>query len=542
MADRRLDAFNAPDLARLGDMISSGQDFDMARNPGNMGPARLGNAEMPYYGAGTPVASRGGAVNAIGGAIRMPPVEEFPASSFPQPNQFMGQGRAPVPRNPSFDDKMLEFKRRNPASAGPNRGPNGAGVRLPGGVSMDSVYNPPDVAGPMSGAGGGGTRDLHGAPIGPELTPGGRVGMAVRGATLPLLGEALSGYNNMQAVRNPRTLGDKFIQDAYQNPSLRGGAGLGQFIGEALNTVGGPMQTMREIAHAGAPAMSQASRAFDRGRPLEAAVDVGRAAYDVGRSALVDHGAKPLLGALAGVGDQIYNAFNPQPAGPPMSAAPIALDGQGNFSRAPTNQAEYDQMMAMKYGPNRQQAGAEGSADSPFPAQDRPRGNRGMAAPTRPRESAESYANRAQAEIDRRRPEREATNREAAERYALFHPKEQGQDKILSNMGHLLQGTGSLEHSRAQARELPRQTDISLRNAMANELNAKRPQKVDPLKAEQARMERHLNDLYQQDEARLGVDAAQALYAKRRKAAFGTRETQTRDNTLEDRMDQIEVK
>lgn len=310
---------------------------------------------------------------------------------------------------------------------------------------------------------------------------------------LPVLGEALNQVGNYQAVNNPHTLGDRFIKQGYENPGQTGGLDIA--TGKALNMFQPAVQAMGEIAHAGAPAMDQASRAWGRGRPLEAAMDVGKAAYNVGKSALVDHGAKPLWDAFYGAGDQIYNAIHPQPEGPPMSAAPITMDRNGNFSRAPSNQAEYDQVMAMKYGPNRQQVGAEGSADSPFPAQARPQraeGGRGMVAP---RESAEAYANRAQAEIDRRRPETMARNRDMAEAYALSHPNERGSDKVMTSMGHLRSGQGSQAHSLAQASTEQQRADANtmsaraqMRGADAQYENAKRPVAVDPMKQQQSRV------------------------------------------------------
>lgn len=92
---------------------------------------------------------------------------------------------------------------------------------------------------------------------------------------------------------------------------------------------------------------------------------------------------------------------------------------------------------------------------------------------------AGGYARRAQLEIDRLRPERQDRNRELSENYATNHPAERGSDKVLSNMGHLLTGTGSLEHSRAQASTEQQRADANtmqakaqVQNALANILNA----------------------------------------------------------------------
>lgn len=367
------------------------------------------------------------------------------------------------------------------------------------------------------GAGGGGV---------PPRAPSGGPGAPPRGGGLgvmPILGEAIEQYNNYQAVNNPRTLGDRFVQQGYNSGGLgyndfdfqRGDRdgniekvsnmpGLNIATGKALNTFEPAARSMYEIGQAGAPAFNRASEALSQRRPIEAAGAAARGVYDVGKSALVDHGAKPLGQAFYDVGDQLYNGIFGKPT---KDTSQITMDKAGNFSRAPANKAEYDYAMGLKYGAGR---GEGGDPNSEFPDQKAPPINKtpatfavdardanrqaqrpGAGAGGRPgmptmkqsyddyvrsqpldKLDAEGYARRAQLEIDRLRPEREARNREMAESYATQHPDQRGQDKVLANMGHLLTGTGSLEHARAQASTEQQRADATTTAANAQAQNA----------------------------------------------------------------------
>lgn len=491
MADPRLSAFNDPDMVRLSDAIARGRNFDPAANPGRLPPARLGNPELPFYTQGSSVNTAAGRVNASPNAPTYVP----PPSPNAPPNMAGAVDRVTAPpqaRMSPYAADTLRGARSSGIFNGVTPEQGNAFVRqlpnLVGTEAIDNAYarlentaaanraplpasRAPAIGqqnfqfrgGPTSGASTYDGMPRFGVPsvVSPPATE--TAAQAVRASSpfMDDLGAVARGFNG--AVEGlGRGVGRVMSSPVVNNPLTRTVGRIAAPIGAAI----GAYNTVDELMD---PNSAPRQRFSTFNQNLDAG-NVGTAAknayYGIGDMVGTFTGLKPLARMLAG-------ADRP---------APIAMDKNGDFSRAPTNKAEYDEMMQMKYGPSRQQAGAEGSAESPFPAQQPARSEmptmRQAVVGARPRESAEAYASRAQAEIDRRRPEREASNREIAERYALSHPAERGQDKVLGNLGHLLQGTGSLEHARAQAQELPKQTAISLRNAMANERQAEAQMKT----------------------------------------------------------------
>lgn len=374
-----------------------------------------------------------------------------------------GSGKPIVPPSPKVPDPSAMARSGSTISAFRPAGvvdslPKfnmGAMNAVPAPTSVDGIYEgfgrlgqsmPPNAAqnaqafehfnvGPRGGGAGGPPAGIMSQRVNSAYTPPqGMFSRFVSNASpvFPLVGMAADAYSRSNT---PGTLANRAIRNSAASDKL---SGYPQTLPQAQNRI-------IDTAIAGAD--------IARHNPIFAAPIDAYEAYKKGgiggvaNSLLVDHGVKPIAGAVSsainGLGkfagylhDAAYNSAKP----------PITVDKDGNFSRAPQNPDEYKKAMELKYGAGGGSASYNnlsrmGSADASDIKQAYERLNArqggGVAgSTTQPAMSyddwvmkqpvskldADGYARRAQLEIEKRRPETTQQNIMMETNYALSHP------------------------------------------------------------------------------------------------------------------------
>lgn len=372
---------------------------------------------------------------APGGGSFVPPNEPPELPGF---GQFMGQGRNPMPSG-SFDQNMMDALRLRGQGQTFQRA--GLGTKLPGGVSWESVYDAPDVAGGMGQAGrtpppasppGGG-----GGPGGPP-SRGPISGVAAPAATL-----ASMMYSANEQSKDPRSLVYRAV--GHSQP------GRDMFDLKSYPT------SMADVENRG----------------LDTAIAIGELGRGLYNTAMhpIDSVKNAVVGNMTGLAQAMASGYNRlqgnnpngtrrMPVGPMMMEAPMPAprDGDPN-SPFPDPAATPINKTPARFALDQEDAARQAQRPA-------------ASAPSRPQTADERYNAYWKAVAPNGLGD---YNMRMARNYALSHTPAKD---ITAHIGNVMSGQGSYEHARAQAQELPKQTAISLRNAMANERQAEAQMKT----------------------------------------------------------------
>lgn len=493
MVDQRFkDAFNAPDMGRLSDAIARGQNFDMVDNPGRLPPARLGNPELPYYRESKQLFPQGQA-NTLGGAVETPnrPVTPSPPG---RPNlnnpayQALLRGRnAPIPsggagvageqlgigRNMAEPDSVVMRPQMSQLSRDPiHRFPPGADksaipLRDWAAPRATQVYPDPN---------GGGTPNMRipgrdgPPPVPPEAGgPGGPLSRGpISGVAAPAATLASMMYSANEQSKDPRSLVYRAV--GHSQP------GRDMFDLKSYPT------SMADVENRG----------------LDTAIAIGELGRGLYNTAMhpIDSVKNAVVGNMTGLAQAMASGYNRlqgnnpngtrrMPVGPMMMEAPMPAprDGDPN-SPFPDPAATPINKTPARFALDQEDAARQAQ--------------RPVAAP-RPQTADERYNAYWKAVAPNGLGD---YNMRMARDYALSHTPAKD---ITAHIGNVMSGQGSYEHARAQAQELPKQTAINLRNAMANErtaraneITANRPVRDtrDPVKVAQATTLTAIQDAY----------------------------------------------
>lgn len=217
-------------------------------------------------------------------------------------------------------------------------------------------------------------------------------------------------------------------------PFSKAASGLGSFASYLVNNpvVNNPLT--RTAARVAGP-VGVALGAYNAGSELLDPSSASRQRFAAaGSDATAGNYGGAAKNAYYGVGDTVGTFTGLKPFaqwvngkinGP--AQPPITMDKDGNFSRAPTNAAEYKQMMDMKPKATMSTAADLGiqpsSATAAKSAQPAMSYNDWLMKQPVSKLNATDYANRANLEIEQRRPETTRQNVMMATNYALSHPE-----------------------------------------------------------------------------------------------------------------------